>query len=171
MADDAGDTFTEITIPIPFYIRVHLEKRESGLTRYRVRLIDDDGKIRGQYIGATDREYLELHVPLIKLAKPSSLRIFVEESSGAGEYDQSHHISLKYLEYTEEDTKRKKVETQPEISPKEEKTETPISTSKETRNLTEKRDLKFELSDDEAEYLFKREKILGENPIKLPEEE
>ena len=171
VADDAGDTFTEITIPIPFYIRVHLEKQESVLTRYRVRLIDDDGKIRGQYIGATDREYLELHVPLIKLAKPGSLRIFVEESSEAGEYEQSHHISLKYLEYTEEDRKRKPVENHAEISLREDKTETTIERSKETGNLPKTKDSKFNLSDDEAEYLFKREKILGENPIKLPEEE
>ncbi|NHJ01433.1 MAG: hypothetical protein EAX86_04790 [Candidatus Heimdallarchaeota archaeon] len=167
VADDAGDTFTEISIPIPFYIRVHLEERKTQLTRYRVRLLDDFGKVRGQYIGATDREYLELHVPLIKLAKPGSLRIFVEESSGIGEYDQSHYISIKYLEYTEEQPSKRIADGQ--IIPiTEEKNQVLL---KEVSLKKKKRKKSFDLSNDETEYLFKREAILGENPIKSNEEE
>ncbi|MHA1214349.1 MAG: hypothetical protein ACTSPG_03590 [Candidatus Hodarchaeales archaeon] len=98
IADDNGDEISEITVPIPFYIRVHLEE---GTKRYRVRLIDDNGRVRGQYQGSTDRRFLELHVPLIKLPKPGQLRIVVEESTGQGELLQQHQVSIHYLPYTE----------------------------------------------------------------------
>jgi len=96
IADDAGDLVTEIDIPIPFYIRVHLE---TGITRYRVRLIDDHGKTRGQYIGTTDHDFLELHVPIIKLPKPGDLRIIIEETSIDSDYSRKHQVSIRYLEY------------------------------------------------------------------------
>lgn len=108
IADDAGDLVTEIDIPIPFYIRVHLE---PGITRYRVRLIDDQGKTRGQYIGTTDRSYLELHVPIIKLPKPGDLRILIEESSINSDYSRSHQVSIRYLGYKTVDFKTEPEET------------------------------------------------------------
>ncbi|MFX0182499.1 MAG: hypothetical protein ACFE95_05375 [Candidatus Hodarchaeota archaeon] len=46
IADDAGNEIREMTVPAPFYIHVKLEE---GITRYRIRLIDDEGMIRGQY--------------------------------------------------------------------------------------------------------------------------
>ncbi|MFX0015244.1 MAG: hypothetical protein ACFFB2_19230 [Promethearchaeota archaeon] len=99
LADDAGDEITEITIPIPFYIRVELENIP---TRYKLRLIDDIGNVRGQYSGTTNRKYLEVYVPLIKLPKPGNLRIFIEESPSEGELSQEHYVSLRNLPYVPE---------------------------------------------------------------------
>lgn len=102
VVDDAGDEFSELTVPIPFYIRVELA---DGSRRYRVRLIDDSGNIRGQYLGTkTKRKYVELHIPLIRLPKPGKLRILVEESSDGVNYSQEHQISIKYLVYIQEST-------------------------------------------------------------------
>ncbi len=99
VVDDAGNEFFEITVPIPFYIRIQLEE---GMTRYRVRLIDDFGKIRGQYSGSTQRSFLELHIPPIKLPRPGKLRILVEESSGEPQYSHQYQGSILYLDYTQE---------------------------------------------------------------------
>ncbi|MFX0050342.1 MAG: hypothetical protein ACFE8U_03525 [Candidatus Hermodarchaeota archaeon] len=103
IADDAGNEIREITVPIPFYIRVKLEE---GMTRYRVRLIDDESKIRGHYIGKTMRQFLELHVPLIKLPKPGKLRVVVEESSDESEISQEYQVSILYLDYIPEEAKK-----------------------------------------------------------------
>ena len=99
LADDSGNELSEITVPIPFYIRVELE---DGMRRYRVRLIDDNGNIRGQYQGFTDRKYLDLHVPLVKLPQPGQLRILIEESSGPSEFTQQHQVSIHYIPYQHE---------------------------------------------------------------------
>jgi hypothetical protein len=96
VTDDSDNEITEITIPIPFYIRVRMDE---GMSRYRVKLIDDSGGIRGQYMGSTDQELLELHVPLIKLPKPGKIRILVEESTGDSNYSQQYSVSLRYLDY------------------------------------------------------------------------
>ena len=135
IADDAGNEIREITVPIPFYIRVKLEE---GMTRYRVRLIDDESKIRGQYIGKTSRQYLELHVPLIKLPKPGKLRVVVEESSGESDYSQEHQVSILYLDYVPEEV---------------EKDEHEVGEEKTASDLTQ----------DEAEYIAQRKKILQED--------
>ncbi|MFX0208367.1 MAG: hypothetical protein ACFFDT_20460 [Candidatus Hodarchaeota archaeon] len=100
VVDDAGDEFPEFTIPIPFYIRLELEE---GSRRYRVRLIDDSGNVRGQYLGTSKHKYVELHVPLIKLPQiPGDLRIIAEESTDGVDYSQKHQISIKYLTYIQE---------------------------------------------------------------------
>ena len=100
VADDAGDEFSEFTVPIPFYIRLELM---DGSKRYRVRLIDDSGNVRGQYQGTSEHKYVELHIPLIKLpAVPGNLRILAEESSDGHNYSQKHQISIKYLSYVKE---------------------------------------------------------------------
>ncbi len=99
VVDDVGNEFSEITVPIPFYIRIQLEE---GMTRYRLRLIDDFGKIRGQYSGSTQQSFLELHIPLIKLPRPGKLRITVEESSGEPQYSHQYQVSILYLDYTQE---------------------------------------------------------------------
>lgn len=99
VVDDAGDEFSELTVPIPFYIRVELA---DGSKRYRIRLIDDSGNLRGQYLGTTEHKRVELHVPLIKLPEPGNLRILAEESSDGITYAQEHIISIKYLTYVSE---------------------------------------------------------------------
>lgn len=100
VVDDAGDEFTEFTVPIPFYIRLELEE---GSKRYSVRLIDDLGNVRGQYLGTSKHKYVELHVPLIKLPQiPGDLRIIAEESTDGKIYSQKHQISIKYLTYVQE---------------------------------------------------------------------
>jgi len=97
IADDSGNEISEISIPIPFYIRV---KMEEGMKRYRISLIDDFGKIRSQYMGGSNREYIELHIPLIRLSKPGQLRILIEESSGEADYSEKHQVSIRYLPYS-----------------------------------------------------------------------
>ncbi|MFX0123241.1 MAG: hypothetical protein ACFFAE_06345 [Candidatus Hodarchaeota archaeon] len=100
VVDDAGDEFSEFTVPIPFYIRLELE---NGSKRYKVRLIDDFGNVRGQYLGTAEYKYVELHVPLIKIPYvPGNLRILAEESSDGLNYSQQHQISIKYLTYVQE---------------------------------------------------------------------
>ena len=99
--DEAGNEITEITVPIPFVVQIQLEERP--LTRYRVRLIDDNGNNRGHYIGTTGRKNLNLNVPLIKLPRNSGkLRILVEESSGDAEYTEKHQVTITYLDYKNE---------------------------------------------------------------------
>ncbi|MHA2202733.1 MAG: hypothetical protein ACW991_03510 [Candidatus Hodarchaeales archaeon] len=100
VVDDEGDEFSEFIIPIPFYIRLELE---SGSKRYRVRLIDDLGNVRGHYLGTSEHKYIELHVPLIKLPNvPGNLRVLAEESTDGENYSQKHQISIKYLTYVQE---------------------------------------------------------------------
>jgi hypothetical protein len=100
VVDDEGDEFSEFTVPIPFYIRLELEE---GSKRYRVRLIDDLGNVRGQYLGTSEHKYVELHIPLIKLPQvPGNLRIVAEESTDGVSYSQKHQISVKYLAYIQE---------------------------------------------------------------------
>lgn len=135
IADDAGNEIREITVPIPFYIRVKLEE---GMTRYRVRLIDDESKIRGQYIGKTSRQYLELHVPLIKLPKLGKLRVVVEESSGEQDYSQEHQVSILYLDYIPEEVE-------------------------EVEHEAGEEKIASDFTQDEAEYLEQRQKILQED--------
>ena len=102
VVDDAGDEFSEFTVPIPFYIRLELENESK---RYRVRLIDDLGNVRGQYMGTSKHKFVELHVPLIKLPYiPGDLRIVAEESTDGINYSQKHQISIKYLTYIQEIT-------------------------------------------------------------------
>ena len=107
IVDDKGNEISEIFTPIPFFIRVKLDE---GMTRYRIKLIDDSGNIRGQYIGTTGKSFCELRVPSIRLPKLGKIRVLVEESSGNSEYSQQHSISLRYIEYRsvkpiEEETK------------------------------------------------------------------
>lgn len=94
--NDRGNEISEIFTPIPFFIQVKLDE---GMTRYRIKLIDDSGNIRGQYIGTTGKSFLELRVPSIRLPKLGKIRVLVEESSGNSDYSQQHSISLRYIEY------------------------------------------------------------------------
>lgn len=94
--NERGNEISEIFTPIPFFIQVKLDE---GMTRYRIKLIDDSGNIRGQYIGTTGKTFLELRVPSIRLPKLGKIRVLVEESSGNSEYSQQHSISLRYIEY------------------------------------------------------------------------
>jgi len=94
--NERGNEISEIFTPIPFFIQVKLDE---GMTRYRIKLIDDSGNIRGQYIGTTGKLFLELRVPSIRLPKLGKIRVLVEESSGNSEYSQQHSISLRYIEY------------------------------------------------------------------------
>ncbi|MHA1971437.1 MAG: hypothetical protein ACTSW1_00510 [Candidatus Hodarchaeales archaeon] len=142
IADDAGDEITEITTPIPFYIRVHLE---DGTKRYRVRLIDDNGSVRGQYQGTTDRKYLELHVPLIKLPEPGQLRIIIEESTGHEGFEQEHQVSIHYLPYKEEtehiNTKDDSDTTEEDFEIREEETETNQNEEKNISSIAQNDDV------------------------------
>ncbi len=162
VVDDSGNEISEIDIPIPFYIRV---KMDEGMKRYKVKLIDDSGNIRGQYIGTTDNQYLELHVPLIKLPKLGKIRVFVEESSIETEISQQHSIYLHYIEYKPQNSFGIDFEKLSEISKEEEQTEA-ISSNKEYKDLIEpSSNLKslFTLKRNEIQFLMQGEQELGEN--------
>ncbi len=143
--DDSGNEISEITVPIPFNIRI---KMDEGMSRYRVKLIDDLGGIRGQYMGSTDQKILELHVPTIKLPRLGKIRILVEESAGDSNYSQQYSVSIHYLEYIPQTLSEDISESFRESS--EEATEF-IRTS-----IKEK---------DEKEYLFQRQQFLEEDLI------
>lgn len=169
VVDSNGNEFSEMTGPIPFYIRVHLE---DGMNRYRVRLIDDKGNTRGQYSGVTAQKHLDLYVPFIKLPKPGKLRILVEESAGEPKYSHQHQISILYLEYTPE----KNISNKPSLlestsSPTEGESISPSVSNfnfsnshikEEFMNPTEIDENQFSLTKDEFEYLAQRERILKE---------
>jgi hypothetical protein len=165
IVDDSGNEISEIDIPIPFYIRV---KMGEGMIRYKVKLIDDSGNLRGQYIGTTDNKFLELHVPLIKLPKLGKIRVLVEESSIDSQISQQHSISLLYIDYKpknlfEEDSERLNFSPSGEevdlieniTSTKEEEKELPESSSN-IQSL-------FTITRKEIQYLTHGEQELGEN--------
>lgn len=163
IVDDSGNEISEIDIPIPFYIRV---KMDEGMKRYKVKLIDDSGNIRGQYIGTTDNRYLELHVPLIKLPKLGKIRVFVEESSIDSEFSQKHSISLLYIEYKPKNSFGKgsgrinlisnEGKSTEAISSNKEEDKVSIELSSDLKNL-------FTLTKNEIQYLMLGEQKLGEN--------
>jgi len=199
VVDDAGDEITEITIPIPFYVRVTLE---DGTKRYRLRLIDDNGRVRGQYQGSTNRKYLEVHVPLIKLPKPGQLRILVEESTGHESFEQQHQVSVHYLPYKEETSQDNAVETEyteknelaeeettldeekVPVSPPQQEDEIKEPTTDEEEKIIEdiivpeekeepivSEDRPTELTKEELEYLEQRKRILNNGLYEFDEEE
>jgi len=148
IADDSGNEISEISIPIPFYIRV---KMEEGMKRYRIRLIDDFGKIRGQYMGGSNREYIELHIPLIRLSKPGQLRILIEESTGEANYLQKHQVLIKYLPYSPSEEK-------PTVEEYLEKSEIELKNKtdylQETSKIEEEQVIEFNEPDQESYELY-----------------
>jgi hypothetical protein len=98
IVDDAGDEFYATNIPIPFYIRLKLD---SEKTKYRAKILDESGNTRSFYTGVTDRDFLELHVPVIPL--PNKGKIIVEiEVSDIGSVDSTkHQATIDYVSQEE----------------------------------------------------------------------
>jgi hypothetical protein len=148
IVNDAGDEFSVTDVPIPFYIRCKLEE---GFVRYRVRLLDDTGKSRGYYMGATNRDYLEVHVPVIPL-REGKLNIEIElkdkDSKELGIYKTS-------IEYVDHDTYASIMKTS------EEKTEPELKSKYDIEPV--KSDTDHMLTNDELNYLTKRAAILKED--------
>ena len=159
IVNDAGDEFSVTDLPIPFYVRCKLE--EEGLVRYRVRLLDELGNSRGYYIGATDRDYLELHVPVIPLREYGKLIVEIELKDEDFNEIGTHETSI---EYVDQETYNSIVETQKkqEIKPVEGITAFP--TEDPVKQVIPEIDSNSVLTANELDYLTQRADILGEGP-------
>jgi len=71
IVDDSGDEFYATNIPIPFYIRLKLDNEK---TKYRAKILDEAGNTRSFYTGVTERNFLELHVPVIPLRDKGKIK-------------------------------------------------------------------------------------------------
>ena len=168
IVDDSGDEFYVTDIPIPFYIRCKLEGEQ---VKYRVKLLDEVGNTRGYYTGTSNRDYLELHVPVIPLRKQGKLFIEIELYDTKLTQLSTRKTSIEYVDkekYQKLKTTEKK-EGYPEESQKmesettTEEEKTPIQSSLPPNTQHEK-DLtsSFELTNDEIAYLTQRSEILQE---------
>lgn len=147
IVDDVGDEFSVTNIPIPFYIRCKLEE---GLVRYRVRLLDETGKSRGYYIGATERDYLELHVPVIPLPEG---KLFIEIELKDKDFNEIG-VHKTYIEYVDQKT------YDSIVKPKEKTESVPSKELVEIKSKKIETKANFELSSDELNYLTQRPGIL-----------
>ncbi|MHA1993851.1 MAG: hypothetical protein ACW97Z_04880 [Candidatus Hodarchaeales archaeon] len=95
IVDDAGDEFSVMNIPIPFYIRCKLNE---GLSRYRVRILDETTHVRGFYTGASKRDFLEIHVPVIPLQNYGKLFIHIELDNDLVNNTITHETTIEYVD-------------------------------------------------------------------------
>ena len=150
IVDDSGDEFSVTDIPIPFYIRCKLEE---GFVRYRVTLLDDAGKCRGYYMGGTDRDYLEVHVPVIPL-REGKLNVEIELKDENSNEIGIHTTSIEYVDH---ETYASIMKTKEEKEPLPSK---PISDVEPVKRETD-----HTLTNDELNYLTQRAAILKEDVI------
>jgi hypothetical protein len=179
IVDDSGEEFSVTDVPIPFYIRCKLEGEH---VRYRVKLVDEPGNIRGYYTGTSKRDYLELHVPVIPLRKQGKILIEIElydpklnemttRKANIEYVDQKTYQKLKTVEkpedYTEE-TEKKEFEAYSELGkePSEsnslEKSELIKSDIEGSLTQESEHTSTSELTKDEITYLYQRAEILQE---------
>ncbi|MHA1977673.1 MAG: hypothetical protein ACW98I_12270 [Candidatus Hodarchaeales archaeon] len=95
IVDDAGDEFSVMNIPIPFYIRCKLNE---GLTKYRVRILDESKHLRSFYTGASKRDFLEVHVPVIPLQEYGTIFIHIELDNDLSNDRITHETSIEYVD-------------------------------------------------------------------------
>ena len=95
IVDDVGDEFSVMNICIPFYIRCKLN---DGLTKYRVKILDESDHLRGFYTGASKRDFLELHVPVIPLQNYGKLFIHIELGGENLDDKVTHETSIEYVD-------------------------------------------------------------------------
>lgn len=95
IVDDAGDEFSVMNIPIPFYIRCKLNE---GLTKYRVKILDETKHVRSQYTGASNRDFLEVHVPVIPLRDYGKLFIHIELDNDLLDDRVTHETTISYVD-------------------------------------------------------------------------
>jgi hypothetical protein len=144
IVDDSGDEFSMMDIPIPFYIRCKLE---AGLTKYRVKILDEAGGTRGYYTGTSSRDYLELHVPVIPLR--SFGKIFVEVEIWNEDLSEmsTHTATIEYVDQETYDSMKEPTETEEPLTEEIPQQQTdPVSEISNSESSVE-------LSDAELQYL------------------
>jgi hypothetical protein len=104
IVDDAGDEFYATNIPIPFYIRLKLD---SEKTKYRAKILDESGNTRSFYTGITDRNFLELHVPVIPLPNKGKIIVEIEVSDIESVESTKHQATIDYVTQEEYDSIKK----------------------------------------------------------------
>lgn len=140
IVDDAGDEFSVMNIPIPFYIRCKLNE---GLTKYRVRILDESEHLRGSYIGASNREFLEVHVPVIPLQNYGKLFIYIELDKDMLNNQITHETSIAYVDQETYESITRKTRKEPLV-------ETPGRISNYPPPI---QDISHQLSSQEVRYL------------------
>jgi len=95
IVDDSGDEFSVMNIPIPFYIRCKLNE---GLSKYRVKILDEKNHVRSFYTGASSRDFLEIHVPVIPLKNYGKLFIHIELDNDISDDTITHETSIEYVD-------------------------------------------------------------------------
>ena len=154
IVDDAGNEFYVTNIPIPFYIRLKLD---DGRIKYRTKILDEAGNTRSFYTGVTNRDFLELHVPVIPQRNYGKLIIEIEVSDIGSNHFTKHQTTIDYVsqeeydsikksevteevEVTEEETEIKELDTNASAEVEElvdEPIESPVLSSKELAYLTQ----------------------------------
>jgi len=157
IVDDAGDEFSVTNIPIPFYIRLKLD---DGRIKYRTNILDEAGNIRSFYTGVTDKNFLELHVPVIPLRDYGKIIIEIEVSDIDSKEITKYQATIDYVsqeEYTsiKESENTEEVE---EVEIKELDAEAPV----EGEELVDEPTVSSELSSEELAYLTQRAEVLQE---------
>ncbi|MCK4847911.1 MAG: hypothetical protein KAT16_02690, partial [Candidatus Heimdallarchaeota archaeon] len=104
IVDDAGNEFYVTNIPIPFYIRLRLD---DGRIKYRTKILDEAGNTRSFYTGVTNRDFLELHVPVIPQRNYGKLIIEIEVSDIGSNHFTKHQTTIDYVSQEEYDSIKK----------------------------------------------------------------
>ena len=104
IVDDAGDEFYATNIPIPFYIRLKLENEK---TKYRAKILDEAGNTRSFYTGVTERNFLELHVPVIPLREKGKIIVEIEVSDIDSSEATKHQATIDYVSQEEYESIKK----------------------------------------------------------------
>lgn len=179
IVDDSGEEFSVTDVPIPFYLRCKLEGEH---VRYRVKLVDEPGNIRGYYTGTSKRDYLELHVPVIPLRKQGKLLIEIElydpklnemttRKANIEYVDQKTYQKLKTVEKPEdysEETEKKEFEAYSGLGKEPSDTNLPDKSELIESNIEEplvqesELTSTSELTQDEIAYLYQRDENLQE---------
>ncbi len=154
IVDDAGDEFYTTNIPIPFYIRLKLD---NGKNKYRAKVLDEAGNTRSFYTGVTDKDFLELHVPVIPLRNKGKIIVEIEVSDIRSNEFTKHQATIDYVSQEEYDS-IKKSEITEEVETGE------LSTSIYGRNVLDidEPEESPELTSEELAYLTQRTETFQE---------
>ncbi len=158
IVDDAGNEFSVTNIPIPFYIRLKLD---TGRKKYRARILDEAGNMRSFYTGVTDRNFLELHVPVIPLRNYGKIIIEIDVSDISSKDVIKHQTTIDYVSQEEYDS-IKESEIPEEVEDEVEDRESDTYESAEVEELVDEPIESPELSSEELAYLTQRADILDD---------
>ena len=158
IVDDAGDEFSVTNIPIPFYIRLKLD---DGRIKYRTKILDEAGNTRSFYTGVTEKNFLELHVPVIPLRNYGKIIIEIDVSNiGSNEFTR-HQATIDYVSQEEYDSIKESDITE-EVEEEVEIRELDTDASVEAEELVDESTETSELSSEELAYLTLGPEVLHE---------